>query len=113
MHCNSQFVWEVHVVTCKCICSHLLVYVTDIKMLSVKVILVMVQILSSAYALTDVPDIFYPFGDGVEDSILHSNDDESSSLIPIGINLPFFNRSFSSLYVSTFDPTRLIVYQFK
>ena len=78
------------------------VYVTDIKMLLMKVILVTVQILSTAYGLTDVPAIFYPFGVAEGDSVLHPNDDESSNLTEIGINFPFFNHLFSSLYVSIF-----------
>ena len=69
-------------------------------MWSVKVILVMVQILSTANGVIGVPAIFYPFGFGGGDSVLHSNDDESSQLITIRINFPFFNRLFSSLYVS-------------
>ena len=73
-------------------------------MLSMKEILMMMQILSTIYGLTDVPAIFYPFGDGVGDSVLHPNDDGSSELIPIGINFPFFNQLFSSLYVSIFIP---------
>ena len=74
-------------------------------MWSVKVILVMVQMLSTANGVTDVPAIFYPFGVGEGDSVLHPNDDQSSDLIPIGINFPFFNRSFSSLYVSILIPS--------
>ena len=73
-------------------------------MWSMKLILVMVQVLSTANGVTDVPAIFYPFGVGQGDSVLHSNDDQSSYLIPIGINFPFFNRLFSSLYVSIIMP---------
>ena len=80
-------------------------------MQSLKVILVIVQILNTTYGLTDdVPAIFYPFGIGEGDSVLHPNDDQSSQLIPIGIDFPFFNKSFSSLYVSTLYSNRLITF---
>lgn len=57
---------------------------------------------SSVTSLTDpaLPDIFYPFGTDVGDSILPVLDDVSSPQINIATRFPFFNVSRSTVYVS-------------
>jgi len=57
---------------------------------------------SSVISLSDpaLPDIFYPFGTDVGDSILPVRDDVSSPQINIATGFPFFNVSRNSVYVS-------------
>lgn len=43
---------------------------------------------------------FYRFGSDEGDSILPSNDDESTPRIDVSVPFPFFGSSYSSIYVS-------------
>ena len=54
-------------------------------------------------SLTDrsVPDIFYPFGADVGDSILPDSDGASSPALDISTGFPFLFGNFSSVYVSS------------
>jgi len=57
---------------------------------------------SSVICLTDpaLPDIFYPFGTDVGDTIVPVRDDVSSSQINIATGFPFFSASRNTVYVS-------------
>jgi len=56
------------------------------------------NLISIGAAFIPIQD-FYSFGREVEDTGLHANDDESSSLVPISSLFPFFNNQHKSLYV--------------
>ena len=43
---------------------------------------------------------FYPFGQSEGDQFLPQNDDESSGIVSITIEFPFFDQNHSSLFVS-------------
>ena len=46
------------------------------------------------------PVIFYPFGIAENDNLLFKNNDDSSGLLSIEIDFPFFDSVHTSLYVS-------------
>lgn len=46
-----------------------------------------------------LPD-FYPFGQIEGDQFLPPNDDDSSGIVPISIQFPFFDQNHDSLFVS-------------
>ncbi|RNA00948.1 sushi domain-containing 2-like [Brachionus plicatilis] len=58
-------------------------------------------ILLFADYLDSTPDIFYPYGREIGDDIMFKNDDGFLGPLDIAIEFPFFNRSFSSLFINT------------
>ncbi|RNA08668.1 sushi domain-containing 2-like [Brachionus plicatilis] len=46
-------------------------------------------------------DILYPFGSELGDDVMFKNDDEFLGPFDIAIEFPFFNKSFSSLFINT------------
>ena len=58
-------------------------------------------ILILAYYLDSTPDIFYPFGREIGDDLMFKNDDDFLGPLDIAIEFPFFNRSFSSVFINT------------
>ena len=58
-------------------------------------------ILLLANYLNSTLDIFYPFGEENGDRIMFKNDDRFLGPFDIAIQFPFFNKSFSSVFVNT------------
>ena len=48
-------------------------------------------------------DEFYPFGEIVNDTLLHMSDDDSSPLITLSSVFPFFDENYDTVYVRTYN----------
>ena len=46
-------------------------------------------------------DEFYPFGEIVNDTLLHRNDDDFSPPITLSSVFPFFDENYDTVYVRT------------
>lgn len=59
------------------------------------IILILIKNLESSL------DIFYPFGEEFGDDVMFKNDDEFLGPFEIAVQFPFFNKSFSSVFINT------------